>query len=182
MTAGLPKLSNNIRGVAKNLLIGLLVTAFALSVSMTSAYAPSGAALSLSFDSSQAKNDLLTLTNEARSRYGLASLILDPRLAEIAQWRSEDMVERGYFSHFIPPGNNILADVLSDKGVEYISAGENLAEFSFTPDLVSKIQDGFMASSEHRKNILNPNYNAIGIGAAQTSDGQEIFTVIFMWK
>jgi uncharacterized protein YkwD len=69
------------------------------------------------------------------------------------------MFTRGYFSHYTPGGVSPF-DRMADAGVTYVYAGENLALAPST-DLAMQ---GLMNSPGHRANILNPNFNKIGIG------------------
>ncbi len=67
---------------------------------------------------------MLTLVNADRAAQGLAPLKVDPALARIARWRSEDMATANYFSHDIGnvPGR-LVFQVLQDQGVDYDAAG-----------------------------------------------------------
>ena len=49
-------------------------------------------------------------------------------------------------------------------GVHYLSAGENIGWN--TGGSTSAINNEFMNSSEHRSNILNPNFTDLGVGSA----------------
>src|SRR3954452_7747767 len=51
---------------------------------------------------SSSESELYSLTNQSRASAGLPSLRIDPALASIARYRSQDMEDRGYFSHNIP--------------------------------------------------------------------------------
>ena len=51
------------------------------------------------------RNNLLTLINQKRASWGLASLNLDNDLNSLAQGHSADMVARNFFGHGNPDGN-----------------------------------------------------------------------------
>ncbi|MEK7571510.1 MAG: CvpA family protein [Patescibacteria group bacterium] len=97
--------------------------------------------------------------NTERQRAGLHLLSFDDSLRDVARAHSQDMLERGYFSHYTPDGISPF-DRMSAAGIEFLNAGENLALAPTTP----LAMQGLMNSPGHRANILNPNFNKIGIG------------------
>ena len=60
-------------------------------------------------------------------------------------------------------------------GISYSIAGENLA---LAPSVV-RAHDGLMNSSGHRRNILDPAFTKIGIGAIDGGVYGKMFTQIF---
>ncbi|WP_157448857.1 CvpA family protein [Deinococcus peraridilitoris] len=102
---------------------------------------------------------MLTLLNRERAAHGLAPLQSDPGLTEVARRHSADMFERGYFAHVTPEGKTPF-DRLSEAGVFYLSAGENLALAPTLP----LAHTGLMNSPGHRANILRPQFGRVGIG------------------
>lgn len=102
---------------------------------------------------------MIDLVNNERTSRGFKALTFDPRLREIARAHSQDMFERGYFSHYTPEGESV-ADRAQKAGIDYQVIGENLA-FAPSLDLAHK---GLMNSPGHRANILSPDFNKIGIG------------------
>ncbi|MBI1782710.1 MAG: CvpA family protein [Sphingobacteriales bacterium] len=103
--------------------------------------------------------DMIALVNEERRKYGLNPLLPDHDLTVLARQHSADMFEKGYFSHNTPDGQTPF-DRMHHAGINYITAGENLA---LSPTL-SLAHTGLMNSLGHRANILNPKYHIIGIG------------------
>ncbi|HSO30222.1 MAG TPA: CAP domain-containing protein [Candidatus Sulfomarinibacteraceae bacterium] len=123
---------------------------------------------------------LVTLTNQARAAAGLASLKVDPKLVDMARWRSKDMIDRNYFSHSIPPDGKKVFDYLTSSGYCFKLAGENLGTNNFPDDIATEtIQQGFMDSAGHRANILGSSWSVIGIGAYKGADGKHMWTVLF---
>jgi uncharacterized protein YkwD len=102
---------------------------------------------------------MLVLVNHERTSRGLPALTLNPKARDVARAHSEDMLERGYFSHITPEGASPF-DRLHDGHVSFGSAGENLA---LAPTLALAHQ-GLMNSARHRANILGKQYRTIGIG------------------
>jgi uncharacterized protein YkwD len=126
------------------------------------------------------ERDLLALTNADRTSNGLPSLAADARLVEIARERSDDMVARNYFSHDIPPDGRKVFDLMLARGVDYETAGENIAQNNAARDgTVQLAQQGFMNSPGHRQNILRSAFTTIGIGVTQ-GGGRFMYTVVFM--
>jgi uncharacterized protein YkwD len=133
------------------------------------------------FDSSS-EADLIALTNRARASAGLRALKVDPTLTSIARWRSQDMIERDYFSHDIP-GQGRVFDRLHSIGYCYTTAGENIG-WNTNPDdeATTVIQQMFMDSSAHRANLLGRAYEVIGVGAYKGSGDKKMWTVLFADK
>jgi uncharacterized protein YkwD len=134
-----------------------------------------------SFSSSSA-SQLVTLTNRSRANAGLKALKVDSRLAGVARWRSQDMIERGYFSHSIP-GYGKVWDKLHAIGYCYKVGGENIGWNNYPDDVATAaIHKMFMDSSGHRANILGKAWDVIGIGAYKGPTGKKMWTVLFADK
>ncbi len=133
---------------------------------------------------SAARRDMLGLINGERSMAGAPPLHLDATLDAIAQARSQDMIDRDYFSHQIP-GAGTVFDILSRDHVPYTSAGENIAMNSYITvyslaQTMRQTNADFMHSPEHRENILRPRYADLGLGIAfQRATGKLILTEVF---
>lgn len=76
------------------------------------------------------------------------------------------MQQNHYFSHTSPTYGSPF-DMMRDFGVNYKSAGENIAQGQQDPQEVVK---AWMNSEGHRKNILNKNFTHIGVGFEQTEN------------
>lgn len=108
----------------------------------------------------EAEGQMFKEVNKEREANGLAPFVMDTNLREVARRHSMDMLERGYFSHYTPEGLSPF-DRMNEANIEYVYAGENLA---LAPSAGLAMQ-GLMNSAGHRANILNPNFNKIGVGA-----------------
>jgi len=106
------------------------------------------------------ENEELALTNQARRAAGLSELACDDALTRAARLHSQDMCDRGYFSHRSRDGRS-FTDRLDAQGASYGSAGENIAMGQQTPN---EVHQSWMGSSGHRANILSGSYHRIGIG------------------
>ena len=115
-----------------------------------------------------------SLVNQDRAANGVAGLRFSGALARVAQYRAQDMLNRGYFSHYDPTTGQLAFSALMHLwGIPYTTAGENIA-WSTNPSMAA-INTMFMASPEHRANILNGAYHLAGIGVA--GNGARIMVV-----
>lgn len=103
---------------------------------------------------------VVDLTNQERVKNDLPALKVDLTLSKMAHEKSRDMSANGYFSHTSPTYGSPF-DMMKQYGISYRYAGENIAMGQRTPEEVVK---GWMNSEGHRKNILSPNFNYIGVG------------------
>jgi len=113
-------------------------------------------------------------TNEEREDGNLVALRRNATLDEAAQLKANDMAEHSYFSHNSPSGVTPwywfgVADY------NYVHAGENLA-VHFTDS--GEVVEAWMDSPTHRANIMNGNYQEIGIGTAKGT--YEGFDTVFV--
>lgn len=126
----------------------------------------------LGSDLSALRNEMLSLVNADRAEHGLPALELDSSLTQLAQARSNDMAERDYFGHWNPEGYT-ANDLRKDYAIaQYVS--ENIAR-----DVsVSLAEYGLMRSASHRSNILNSEWQRVGLGVTSADNGT-IFVQIF---
>ena len=98
--------------------------------------------------------------NEARAANGLQPLTANWELSRVARYKSQDMADRGYFSHTSPTYGSPF-QMIRAFGLSFRTAGENIAYGQRTPQQVFQ---GWMNSSGHRANILSASYTQIGVG------------------
>lgn len=122
--------------------------------------APAAAPTTSTYTVSAYEREVVALVNEIRSGYGLSALSINTRLSEIARMKSQDMHDKGYFSHTSPTYGSPF-DMMKQFGITYRTAGENIAMGYRTPQAVV---DGWMNSPGHRANILNTTFTSIGVG------------------
>ena len=120
----------------------------------------------LAYATSLSQQELLNDTNQDRSAADKKPLKLNPLLIKAAQSKANDMALRNYWSHNTPAGNPPWVFV-SAVNYQYDKLGENLAA-GFT-DSLSTI-NGWMASPEHKDNMLDPAYSDVGFGFANNPD------------
>ena len=104
--------------------------------------------------------EVVRLVNEVRAKNGLEPLTLNWELSRVARYKSQDMKDKGYFSHTSPTFGTPF-QMIRDFGLSYRTAGENIARGYATPKAV---MDGWMNSPSHKANILKASYKQIGVG------------------
>ena len=111
----------------------------------------------------------------APSAHGLVPLKMNAKLSSAAAQHSSEMLSDGYFAHNSFDGSPFwkrLSGYSNGSTSGYWSVGENLLWSS--PDVDStKAFQLWMASPEHRQNILTARWREIGIAAihADTAPG-----------
>ncbi len=120
------------------------------------------------------EQELFKLVNQERMAVGLKVLVWDPNIVPVAHAQSMDMFKRSYFSHINPDGKSPF-DRMTEGGVKYTIAGENLA-YAPTVEIAHK---GLMNSPGHRANILRPEFGRIGIGVIDGGIYGKMFTQNF---
>ncbi|UOQ91985.1 CAP domain-containing protein [Halobacillus shinanisalinarum] len=118
---------------------------------------------------------VVELTNAERAQEGLAPLELDVELSKVAKDKSLDMQQNDYFSHTSPTYGSPF-DMMKQYGIDYKTAGENIAMGQTTPE---QVVQGWMNSQGHRENIMNPSFTHIGVGYAEQGN---YWTQMFIGK
>ncbi|SFL93456.1 uncharacterized protein, YkwD family [Gracilibacillus orientalis] len=109
---------------------------------------------------SQFEEQVVALTNQERQKQGLSALEIDTELSKVAKQKSEDMAANGYFSHNSPTYGSPF-DMIQQSGIDYRTAGENIAKGQKSPE---EVVNAWMNSEGHRANILNEDFTHIGVG------------------
>jgi uncharacterized protein YkwD len=140
-----------------------LTIAFA-AAAITIGSSASAAAITNGAPNATAQSDLIALINTYRANNGLQTVSQNGALTGAAGWMAGDMAIRNYIGHVSSDGRSPTQRMLAfgypatsmytgeDLGAGYGTAGAVLA--------------GWQASAAHNAVLLNPNYNAIGIGLA----------------
>jgi uncharacterized YkwD family protein/spore coat assembly protein SafA len=121
---------------------------------------------------------VLKLVNEERSRAGLKPLEMDWELERVARMKSQDMADKGYFSHQSPTYGSPF-DMMKKFGISFKQAGENIASGQRTPE---EVMTSWMNSQGHRANILKPDYTHIGVGYYRGGSYGHMWTQQFITK
>ena len=123
-------------------------------------------------------NESIDLVNSMRARKGLTILTEYGKANELAMFRSTDMRDRGYFSHYSPEGKS-PAYFAAQRGIKIRSLCENIACGHRTA--ISAFE-AFMNSKGHRNNVLYKKVKQIGAGTAYGGDRSVIVTYILLTK
>jgi uncharacterized protein YkwD len=119
------------------------------------------------------------LVNNERRKKGLGDLYWGEDLAELARAYSRQMARESFFSHFDPNGDSVVERARNFDIRGWSKIGENLFFCEGYDDFDSLAVRGWMNSSEHRRNLLDRQYDTTGIGIARTRDGQIYITQVF---
>jgi uncharacterized protein YkwD len=139
---------------------------------------------------------IAALINLQRQENGVNALALDPGLSKIARDHSQDMVNRGFFSHVDPDGKaprdrlRLAGYTCSKMSGENIyqnnlysrvttRGNERTYDWNSPEQIADSTVNGWMASSGHRQNILQKLYSRTGLGAAIAPNGQVFITQVF---
>ena len=128
----------------------------------------------MSADQSAAAGSVLDLVNQNRASAGLHALKLDASLCAAAQIRANEIVKS--FSHTRPDGRK-FSTVLTDNGIRFTAAGENIAWGQTSP---SQVMNAWMNSDGHRANIMNSTYTKLGVGHV-TVNGRQYWVQLFSY-
>lgn len=108
-------------------------------------------------------DQVLELVNQERAKQGLKALTLSDELTNVATIKAKDMRDNNYFDHTSPTYGSPF-EMMRQFGVQYSSAGENIAAGQKT---AQEVMNAWMNSSGHRANILNKDYEQLGVGYIQ---------------
>lgn len=122
------------------------------------------------------ENKVIDLVNVERSKRGMQLLAQNWQLSRIARYKSQDMINKHYFSHISPTYGSPF-NMMESFGIKFSAAGENIAMGQRTPQ---EVMNSWMNSPGHRANILSPTYTQIGVGLAKDSNGTCYWTQMFI--
>ncbi len=136
----------------------------------------------LAYATNVSQAGLLSATNVQRANNGVAALSANGLLNAAAQAKANDMVNRNYWSHQTPDGQQPWVFIVN-AGYQYLAAGENLAYGYMTS---AAAVTGWMNSPGHKANLLSTNYTEVGFGIANSPDfighGQQTVVVAMYAK
>lgn len=118
---------------------------------------------------------VVELVNQERTKAGLNAVTLDQNIASAALVRAKEIETS--FSHTRPNGSK-FSTALTEQGVTFKGAGENIAWGQKSPEAVMQ---AWMNSEGHRANILNKNFTKIGVEYYQNAAGRNFWTQLFTY-
>lgn len=113
------------------------------------------------------------LINDIRIQNGLNPFEKSEILDLTAMQRASEIAQK--FSHIRPDGSSCFT-LLDENDVFYMAAGENIACGSST---AASVVEQWMNSKGHRENILNSNYDHLGVGFFKEEGSNYCWTQIF---
>jgi len=119
---------------------------------------------------------VIKLVNAERAKKGLSALKQNWELSRVARYKSQDMIDKGYFAHQSPTYGSPFV-MMDNFGIKFSAAGENIAYGQKTP---AEVMNAWMNSPGHRSNILSATYNQIGVGVAKAANGTYYWTQMFI--
>lgn len=120
-------------------------------------------------------SQVIDLVNQERAKEGLPALKYNEKVANAALVRAKET--ETLFDHTRPNGSS-FSTALTENGVVFNGAGENIAYGQKSPEEVMK---GWMNSPGHRANIMNKNFTTIGVGYYQNANGVKYWTQLFTY-
>lgn len=154
----LPHIGNNFRSRLLHhssvFVVILLVLSSGFLLSQVRTTFPQVLGVSYDITSSQ----LLYLTNLKRQENGTLPLSINEKLSVAAAQKAKNMFSENYWAHNSPDGKTPWVFIKSSN-YSYVYAGENLARGFETSNDVIK---AWMASPDHRDNMLSKNYTDVG--------------------
>lgn len=151
-------------------LIGTVVFTFALMHAIPSAKAQSAPA-AVPQQKPAIAQKLFALANQSRAADGVSQLTWDPTLADAALKHCLRMAVEGSLAHRYD-GEPDLTARAGAAGAHFSLIEENIAVGSHA----ETIHQGWLDSSEHRSNLLNPAVDRVGI--AVVANGGVLFAVV----
>ncbi|WP_121749379.1 CAP domain-containing protein [Streptomyces sp. E2N166] len=117
-------------------------------------------------DEAVAQAQVLKLVNDERAKVGCSPVAANSALRELAEDFSQAMAEQGFFDHTDPSGatpwDRAEAAGISSLGGENIARGQADAQ---------AVMDAWMDSPGHKANILNCDFQTLGVGVHFGSGG-----------
>lgn len=122
------------------------------------------------------EQQVVEIVNKERVNRGLAPLKYNAELSRVARFKSQDMIDKGYFSHQSPTYGSPF-QMMEKFGLRFSAGGENIAYGQRT---AAEVMNTWMNSDGHRANILSKAYTHIGVGVAKKANGTLYWTQMFM--
>ena len=127
--------------------------------------------------STQSDTSLLREMNRVRAEHGLGRLTVDTHLIRAARAHSKEMIGANVFQH------GAFGSRMAQFNVTGKLAGENLAWGTGARGTAQGIVVAWLASPEHRANLLRPSFKRVGISdlvaAFQGYAGAHVVTADF---
>jgi len=109
-------------------------------------------------------NTFLQRTNALRTSHGVAPLADQDVLTKKAEEWARHLADTGTLAH-----SELSASL---DGLPWFALGENVGVSTPTDDTLRTLQDQLASSAQHRANLLNGQFDHMGVGVAESADGR----------
>jgi uncharacterized protein YkwD len=133
-----------------------------------------------SSEANEVEKQAFAAANRARLQNGLAPLVWDSALYQVARAHSQSMMRRGYFSHQTPDGRSLRERVHAVGIAHFRVLGENIAYNQGFDDPGGFAVERWLISPGHRANILSNEFEQSAIGTSVAADGTVYLTQVFI--
>jgi uncharacterized protein YkwD len=113
--------------------------------------------------------DVFASVNRVRREHHLVELRASPELARVALAHARDLAARGTISHHDAQGRNPLERTQAAGVSGFRLLAENVAASSDSGDRIATVVREWLASPDHRENLLNPAFNTTGVAVVEAS-------------
>lgn len=118
-------------------------------------------------DAKRLSDQVLQLVNLERASVGLAPVVSNSSLTEMAEDYACRMIENDFFAHEDPTNGFGPAERAIEVDYAFFAIGENLAAGQQTP---AQVMEDWMNSDSHRANILDERWKEVGIAVRLGGD------------
>lgn len=138
-------------------------------------------------DKTDVITEVIRLANKERAERGLDGLAQDVELQDVASYKAEKMTTQEYISHTSPSGGTVK-DRFERFDTGCTEYGENLAQtyyknkidvnygsfdtYTTEEELAEGIVKQFMASDSHKENLLDSDWEKMGVGLGINDEGR----------
>ncbi len=153
-----------------------LLTSLVLAALLSLGAGAAQAACTLPAQANAFASQMASALNRERSRHGLPALRYNGEVARAAAAHACDMQQRGFFDHTGSNGSNAMDRVRRTRAARPCRVAENIAYGYPSAEIVVQ---GWMNSSGHRRNMLQPDVREFGIGLADAPGGPYAVMVFY---
>jgi uncharacterized protein YkwD len=130
---------------------------------------------------SETELELFDLANADRTERELPTLEFAPALLRVARERAVAQIQEPRLNQYTGSGAIACAEKLNESAFAFSRAGENLARTRTAGETVpGAVETALMESRSHARNILDPGFDYLAIGAVQDGHGNTIVAQIFV--
>ena len=130
---------------------------------------------------------ILDLVNQERAKVGVDPLKINEQLDRAADIHSQDQANMDRLTHRGSDGSS-EDDRVGKSGYLFSLTAENIAPIALDAETVMyggegfegiTLEPGWMGSEDHRNNILDSNFEDLGVGYSTSVDGSPYWTLSF---